>query len=330
MNKSGNSEERGIQIVDYEPWMKDQIVQLFSDEYGTDLADESAFFDRFYDHDFQRSRAIRLVAIEGRSVAGFQSVFYWPYRHGAHVYSSYQSGRSLVSPLHRGKGIFGRLLDHLDANRERYGCEFLMGFPVDASYGSFLRNGWVNPLDLSWFVRPLSPLALVTQPQMLELGREFIDQPRPVGFVDRPGAIELAEDPDFVSWRRQFLVKTTYRFFHYEEGDEAVRFDCLPNRRGRVSELIIGGIRRSTDSPDLLKRAFKALLHEARRSGAFAVASIAVNERCVTDPLLGIVRRCGFMKIRRKIHFITKNYARHPIVDDPSKWILFRSDIDTW
>jgi hypothetical protein len=57
-------------------------------------------------------------------------------------------GARFVSPEYRGRQIFARLLNFLSQIRDRPQVDFLMGFPVEMSYGSFLRNGWHNPLNL--------------------------------------------------------------------------------------------------------------------------------------------------------------------------------------
>ena len=57
--------------------------------------------------------------------------------------------RSAVRHL-KAAGIFARLLGYLDEHGAEHRVDFLMGFPVEMSFGSFLRNGWDNPTDLSW------------------------------------------------------------------------------------------------------------------------------------------------------------------------------------
>ena len=103
-----------IEIVEYEPWMLDQITELFSNQYSVNQADFATKFRSFYEHPFQESKAIRVVAVSGDKVAGFQSFFYWPVALNGHTLNVWQSGNSLVSPLFRGKGVFGKLLNYLD------------------------------------------------------------------------------------------------------------------------------------------------------------------------------------------------------------------------
>ncbi|MHA7839214.1 MAG: GNAT family N-acetyltransferase [bacterium] len=319
-----------IQIGDFEAWMRPQVAALFAAQYGGTTTDQERVLELFYDHPFQQDRAIRLVALDGDTVVGFQSLFFWPYRMGERVFRSFQSGRSLVASTHRGRGIFGRLLDHLDQNRDRYGFDFLMGFPVEASYGSFIRNGWSNPFDVGWLVRPLHLLSILAPREVQSVASSFDEVPEPITAVRREGCFELAEDQEFLEWRRGFSSESAHSHFHYREGNECVRFDCKPNRRGRVNELIIGSVRRSTDDPGFLDRALRDLIAAARTNRSIALLSIASNAHCIGDPLPRILRRRRFFPIRKKIHFITKDFTGDPRIQDPSRWILYRADVDTW
>src|SRR5687768_7265779 len=99
-----------MDIVLYENWMKSQVAELFSRQYGIERQAFTQLMDNFYDHPFQAKKSIRIVAKEGDTIVGFQSFFYWPYDYQGRTYNSFQSGNSLVHPDHRGKGIFQKLL----------------------------------------------------------------------------------------------------------------------------------------------------------------------------------------------------------------------------
>src|SRR5689334_1140363 len=123
-----------ITITTYAPWMRDQVAELFSLQYGFNKEEFARKMDRFYDHPFQKDRCIRVVALDGEKVAGFQSFFYWPYAFKGKTFNSYQSGNSLVHPDYRGKKIFQKLLNFVDEKKQELRIDFLMGFPVEDSY----------------------------------------------------------------------------------------------------------------------------------------------------------------------------------------------------
>ena len=127
-------------ITFYEDWMKDQVVDLFVEEYKVTKDYFSAFFDQFYDAPFQKKNSIRLVALEDKKVIGFQSFFYWPFIKNNIKYKSLQSGNSLIHKDHRGKGIFSKLLNFIDENKAELKIDFLIGFPIDASFNSLFRK----------------------------------------------------------------------------------------------------------------------------------------------------------------------------------------------
>jgi GNAT superfamily N-acetyltransferase len=151
-----------MEIRLYEDWMKQQVHQLFSKQYGRTDDEVAMTMEQFYEHPFQKDKCIRLVAMDGDKVAGFQSLFFWPYQKNGKLYHSFQSGNSLVHPDYRGKGVFQQLLRYLDDYNKNLNIDFLMGFPVQMSYGSFMKCNWDNPLNLVWYIRFLNPFAFLS------------------------------------------------------------------------------------------------------------------------------------------------------------------------
>lgn len=325
------SSEPGIRIGLYEDWMHDQVVAMIAAEYGQGISEQAALFDAFYEAPFQREHGIRLVAVEDRTVCGFQSYFYWPYVRDGRTLRSFQSGNSIVAPAHRGKGIFAALLAFLSRN-QHLSIDLLMGFPVEMSFGSFLRNGWANPLDLSWFARPLRPLSVLRtrKPDLKDWHFDIV--PEPVSEYHPSDCFALSKSTAFIEWRRSYRGAQDYRYFHHREGSEIVRFDLKPNRRGRINELVIGDVVRSSGDPGLVTRAFGAMVTAALRHRHLTLVSIALNDRCLDDSLLQAAKKSHFFRLRPKIHFIVKAVegSRELDIEDPRRWFLLRSDIDTW
>ena len=141
--------------------MRPQVSALFSAQYGTELSVVEKTQEGFYGHSFQREKSIRIVALDGTKVIGFQSLFYWPYQKDGVNYNSLQSGNSLVHPEYRGKGIFQTLLQFLDDYNKDLKIDFLVGFPVEASFKSFLKNKWSNPFDLVWQMKIINPFGFL-------------------------------------------------------------------------------------------------------------------------------------------------------------------------
>ena len=148
-------------IIPYESRMIEQVAQMFENQYGIKASEFEKLMLDFYEHPFQKDKCIRVVANEGDKIIGFQSFFYWPYLKNGKIYNSYQSGNSLVHPDYRGKGIFQSLLKNIEENSKSKGVDFLTGFPVEASYKSFIKTGWNNLLNLNWFVKIVNPLGFL-------------------------------------------------------------------------------------------------------------------------------------------------------------------------
>ena len=326
-NEAGDS----LSIGYYDDWMFDQVIDMIVAQYGRERDGEVEFFRRFFEAPFQRDVGIRLVALDGERVCGFQSYFYWPYVYEGATLRSFQSGNSLVSPDYRGRRIFARLLNFLAETEDRPEIDFLMGFPVEMSYGSFIRNGWDNPLDLSWLIRPMNPFSIVGAQVPESADWLFERTPEHVEPIYPHRAFALSKDDDFVAWRRSCpSLDSEYMYFHHREGRETIRFELKANRRGRIQELVIGDIVRDSEDPMLLKKGLQELVRAAGSHRFLAALSIAINRSSADKSLEKALRRRLFVPIKKKIYFIVKPIGTSTEPRNPTNWQLYRSDIDTW
>lgn len=262
-------------------------------------------------------------------MCGFQSYVYWPYSFCGNDMCSFQSGWSMVSPSHRGRGIFARLLGFPWQAEYPGGIDFLMGFPNSNSFGSFLRNQWLNPLNLSWYVRVLRPSSVLTGGSAATLRTVFDLEPEPMQHCQPPDTFSLSGDPAFSAWRTAYSPHR-YHYFHFRKNGRTVRYQLKSNQRGRISELVIGDIARDSLDPETLSSSLRSLARAARTRTRFTILSIALNEGHADPGLRSAVRRSGFHSIRRNIRFIVKPITSRVEPQDPRYWLLLRSDIDTW
>jgi len=324
-----------IQITPYEDWMLDQVVALFDEQYGASERSEVRLskddFLRFYDAGYQRERAIRLVALDGDTVCGFQAYFYWPYTlRGQHL-DSFQSGNSLVSSEYRGRRIFARLLNYIYEQDETPDIHFITGYPIEQSVGSLLRNGWVNPLDLVWHVRPVGMLSFLPARQPVTADYTLDRSPQDFeGWVPEE-MFCLTRSAEFAEWRRgRRRSDVDYFYFHHARASDLVRFFLKPRRRGRYNELVIGEIQRSSGDPALLDEAIRELIRAVRGHGFIAFLSIAINLVASDPSLRSALRRNLFVRTNRTIYFLVKAVNPPKGYERPENWQLLVGDTDTW
>jgi GNAT superfamily N-acetyltransferase len=313
-------------IQKYEDWMRPQVVALFDMEYATGAAQFDTLLGQFYEQEFQRERCIRIVAIDGDRVAGFQSFFYWPVVIGGKEVQSYQSGNSLVHPDYRGKGLFGKMLNYIHEPGSGFNAELLIGFPVEASYNSFIRNGWKNPFNLQWYIKPLNPvLSFFSNPEK-QLRKAWGERKKD-DFKGDLSTVYVAQRTDFDTYRFAYETGDFYRFTFESEGKKAY-FELKAQRRKRIiRELVIGKFLVTHADQDFMKRSLHALTREVKRSANFTLLSFAVNHE--SADLLQVVSAAGMRPIEKRIYFIAKGPLADA-VNDWSSWWMFRSDIDTW
>ncbi len=313
-------------IQKYEDWMRPQVVALFDMEYATGTTQFDTLFGLFYEQEFQRKECIRIVALEGERVAGFQSFFYWPVVINGREVRSYQSGNSLVHPDFRGKGLFGKMLNYIHEPESGFDAELLIGFPVEASYNSFMRNGWKNPFNLQWYIKPMNPvLSFFSSPEK-QLLKAFGNRQTNNVRADT-SLVYVAQRDDFDLYRFGYETGDFYRFTFEQEGKKAF-FEMKAQRRKRIiRELVIGKFLTTHADEDFMRMAILSLMREVKRSANFTLISFAVNSE--SRMLTRVLNDLGLRAIDKKIYFIAKG-ALAEGVTDWSNWWMFRSDIDTW
>jgi GNAT superfamily N-acetyltransferase len=319
-----------MDIVLYEEWMKPQIARLFSVQYGIKEEDFSELIGNFYEHPFQKDKCIRIVALEGKAVIGFQSFFYWPYLLNGMVVNSYQSGNSLVHEHHRGKGIFQKLLNYVDEHKDKLAIDVFIGFPVDQSVGSFIRNKWINIFNLQWFVKSVNPLSVLFPLNVKKLNIHF----PPVEVADHSASstefLKLSHTMAFNAWRATHYDPAKYFSFVYKKGRDELILKLKTNIRKKIiKELIIGDVITSSYELSFLEEAFQEFLKKAKKIYSLSIISIAYNTNA-DDRLSIVLAGKGFKKIDKQIYFCVKPFSGNASFTDASKWMVYRGDIDTW
>lgn len=316
-----------LQIITYENWMKPEVIDMFNAQYNYQNGEFEKLFDNFYESEFQKDKCIRIVALDDKKVVGFQSFFYWPYTFNKKVYNVFQSGNSIVHSEYRGKGIFGKLLKFIDNHKEELNIDFLIGFPVEQSYNSFIRKGWKNPFNLIWKVKTLNPLSLILPFKPKALSKQLNGEP--FDFEQTTDIVAIQDSSAFTNYRTRFA--TGYFFNHkFTSGNDHVHFQLKVNiRKSVIKELIIGQIHFSSGNKDLLNQAFKDLLKRAKKSKAISMVSFAFPDNCsIYDDALN---NNGFKSINKKIYFITDGTPLE--IEEQiknGKFTAHRADIDTW
>jgi hypothetical protein len=319
----------GIHLTHFEEWMTDQVIALSARLWSRDPSAESIRFRSTFEHPFQKSRAVRLVALADNEVCGFQSYVYWPYVRDGQVLHTLQSGWSMVAPEHQGRRIFARLLSYSWLPNYPHPADALIGFPLATSYGSLIRNGWVHITDLAWMVRPIIPLRIRRFRNPSDVPTGFDSTPEPITPWHPPMVWSRLHDPAFSEWQTQAHGNPPW-YFHFGYGNEAIRYQLRPRRRGVLTELTIGDVLATTEDASALRVSLQRLVAVARSCPLVAFLSLALNPGCADSSLLACARSVGFRFVRRSVPFTAKALAEGADINGANSWRLLRSDIDTW
>lgn len=316
-----------MNILRYEDWMRPQVIQMFVQEYGVKFGEFEQLFIHFYESDFQRDRSIRIVAVEGDKVGGFQSFFYWPLSKNNVIIPAWQSGNSLVHPDFRGKGLFAKMLDHIHRPESGFDAEFLTGFPVEMSYNSFIRNKWNNLFNLQWYVKPASPLLSLMRYGSTVIHPDY-ENATHGDFSTDDEILRVSQTTDFDRYRSGYQSGDHGRLIISSHGLEC-RIDFkIQIRKKIIRELIVGKILfNSWNNPQRCLELFREAMKKLNVKHRPTLFSIACNPHY--EALAQLIASTGFRKIDRSIYFITKgrNAAQF---QDARQWDIQRADIDTW
>lgn len=312
-----------MEIVHYEASMRDDVLELFSEEYGMTSESFGKIFDALYEHPIQRERCIRLVAAENGTVAGFQSYMYWPYKseNGTH-FKSFQSGNSIVGKNFRGKGVFTKLLRAIDSDSLQLDFDFMVGFPVEQSFGAFMKCGWKNPFNLEWHVTLNNPIAsFFREPDLSSSGTWPLI---PSGFKNESsGLFEMVYNATFDDYRSKLRPDCHHRFEFKVDGRTWIA-DCKSQRRGsKLTETIIGKI--TSDGQGRPSRTIvRLILQKIRAELKTTFVSIAL------PPGSEDMLPSRFFKTKKELRFIVKEGNLKLDSFDLDNFNLGRADVDTW
>ena len=316
-----------LQIKPYENWMKEDVIEMFNLQYEYSDNEFADIFEKFYDHGFQKNKCIRIVALDNKKVVGFQSFFYWPYKYNSKVYNSYQSGNSIVHENYRGKGIFGKILRYTDENKNNLGVDFLIGFPVEESYNSFIKKGWINPFNLTWQVKTLSPLSIISSFNKTKLEKQLNN--KALHFTCDNSYVCLENSEEFQIYRSKYS-KGIYLNHLYMNNEEQVHFSLKVNiRKSVIKELIIGNVYFTNFSDDLITLAFNDLIKNVKKSKQITLISFAYPNNCqIYNQAL---KNNGFQFHDKSIYFICDDIPPEIKAEIyKGAFLTYRGDIDTW
>lgn len=322
--------QESIKITFYEPWMDRQVIELFCKEYGNSFEKFSNFFSFFYNHEYQ-IKAIRVVAVSGNVVAGFASFCKWPYIIDGKIVNSFQCGNVIINKDYRGKGLYNKMLSFLDEQHDVLNIDLVVGFPIKEILKLYLKGGWKNPFNLSWYIKIINIFSFFLPYNEKRLLKAFKSKPCHFPILSK-GHIELVKDNSFTDWHESFSNDNKYYYYNYEESNSFIEFTLKINIRKKIiKELIIGDINTNCFDFKFLLSGLEKLSKLALKTNTVSILSFALNDSDLNSNLYLALKKAKFKKIDKEIKFIYKNYKTdESIISEPKNWILYRRDLDTW
>ena len=312
----------------YAPWMEDQVIAMFCEEYGNQPQQFRNYYTSFYST-YQANKAKRFVILDDQTVAGFVSFSYWPYKIDQEPVQSYQCGNVIINKNYRGKGLYNQLLNYINENSQEHGIDFIIGFPIKEILKLYLKSNWKNPMNLNWYVSVINPFGKLFAISELFLQKKFVTEKKHPSSKNS-GRITLDVTPEFYVWNKAYNNLSQHFYYCVEAGTTFVEFGLKLNKRKYLNELVIGEINTNATDANVVKHAIGKLKAKCRWIPGISMLSCCLNDQHSNVVLIALKSK-GFRKINRDIKFIV-NPLNYPstVICDPSAWELYRRDIDTW
>lgn len=313
-----------MEIVKFEPWMNEQVINLFVDEYDEQIDKLKLHLNYQYEHSFQLNRCVRMAAIEDGEVVGFTSFLYWPIiKNERENYQSFQCGNVIVSKNHRGKGVFSKILLELNSNPSYFTYDFIIGFPVVASFPGFIKKGWSNPQALVWLIKlNTTPRALLRlhQPKSSVALTEQ-EKVEVASFNSSPGT-QLTVD--FLDYREK-IGRGSYLRKVLRRRNHDIHIEVKYQKRNKFIKEAIIGLYNTSDGKGLTTDDIMDIIRESNRFQTAVFFSVAVIPNQADQ-----WKRAGFQVLKgREIPFIVKNGSKN-FSQEFTELPLGRADFDTW
>ncbi len=126
-----------LHVRNYQPGDEQACLALLRRGHDADFSD--ARF-RWLHEEAPDGPSFRAVCCDGESVVGLYAALPKRVRCDGDVFVGARDIDPVVDPAYRGRGVFGRLLDHALANMAD--VDFFFNFANEASRPGFLRRGW--------------------------------------------------------------------------------------------------------------------------------------------------------------------------------------------
>jgi len=308
----------------YNPQDRNALMKLNLDEYPFMANWFESRFHTLYECKEQSQKAKIFIATENNELAGAFSYVHWPIHHAPNADKTYMMLGLVVSPKFRGRGVFLKILDRLDQEAIHDGASIMCGFPVPISNPGFVKKGWNNLFDLTWYIKPINPLAVLRR---RDFRLHYFSQEVPAN-MQPDSFLQTTADKDFWLYREGLMPEWESYWFTKNIHNQMLHLNFRIQQRMGLREAIIGKIYPGNADKQTIKSFLKAFSRTLVKEGSVSLLSTAINDKCPSATQSAISG--SFFRTKKKIHFINKTYTGYQYGMQAEHWNLMRGDIETW
>ena len=293
------------------------------------------------------------LAMDGKTVAGFYTL--WPVRLriGGAVVLGGQSMDTMTHPDYQGRGIFVTLANACYEIAAARGFEVLYGFPNAQSYPGFVRRlGWDHTGDIRHWVRPIRPSRHPRVPKLagpladlgamllprggghgLEISVGLPSEKERAALLDgaptAPGLCRIARTPEWLDWRYGADARHDYQWIRARRGGMLVAAGVWGMQNSEWGEVADGRahlVELLGDDSAGMRAVVAAIIGAARARGAWILETVT-NIPIVVAAL----KRGGFFSHRGAPLIVRAlgDSAMNAHIHDHASWRFMGGDLDT-
>jgi hypothetical protein len=324
-----------LEIIRFEPSMCRQVAELdlIQLEDGVQKKSERYRHLLFETYPVKHS-TIGLVGVINSQIVAAQLFMHWPLKKGSVSYKVFQSGNSLVHPNFRGQGIFQKMLSEGSAIGHKIKADFFIGFPVQMSYGAFIKDGWVDVGNLRWWTKVLRPIKLARQKWSDKSYKtdNILESPFLKNNLNKysdifSSRLTMRNKKEFIDWRYSQNIIGNYHWYEYVQNNISVAFLYKLTMEHGYSEILVGETYVSECNTNIFTKALKKFCDEIKKKSYIQAISFALLSPSVST-IYSLIRN-RFVPHKKTAPLLSKTISSE-FPTNKYKWDISLGCIDTW
>jgi len=232
---------------------KDEVLNLLNSVFEKQQRSQNTRNEHYWNWKFRNSvfgSSILTVADDASKIVGVDHLWPWEFCFKGELLKAVQPCDTVVHPNFRGRGLFKKMRRFGLNQAEKRGCRMAFNFPNENSLPGNLSLGATYLGKITWWVRILRPVHLVTNklfdlkrmnfilPEEYRLKSDYLDR---LSGMNKPDErfIQIHRPQGFHQWRYSDHPSRTYGMAKIREGNKETALIFTVVQNGARREMVV-------------------------------------------------------------------------------------------